>query len=69
MVGMSSVETDTKMAIVIKPIMVEELIKERLNMQSNNSLDMVDERGWEEVYIFSVLFLPRKCLVRNEDVK
>jgi hypothetical protein len=66
---MSSVETDTRMMIVIKPIMVEELIEERLNMQSNDSLDMVDERGWEEVYIFSVLFLPRKCVVRNKDIK
>jgi len=43
MVGMSSVETDTRMMIVIKPIMVEVLIKERLNMQSNDSHDMVDE--------------------------
>jgi hypothetical protein len=32
MVGVSSVETDTRMMIVIKPIMVEELIEERLNM-------------------------------------
>jgi hypothetical protein len=32
MVGMLSVETDTRMMIVIKPIMVEELIEERFNM-------------------------------------
>jgi hypothetical protein len=30
---------------------------------------MVDEKGCEEVYIFSILFLVRKCVVRNEDVK
>ncbi len=55
---------DVEFQMLIKPIMVEELIKERLNMQNNNSLDMVDERGWEEVYIFSILFIPRKCVVK-----
>lgn len=55
---------DVEFQMLIKPIMVEELIKERLNMQNNNFLDMVDERGWEEVYIFSILFIPRKCVVK-----
>jgi hypothetical protein len=30
---------------------------------------MVDERGLEEVYIFSILFLLRNYVVRNKDVK
>jgi hypothetical protein len=43
------VETDTTTTTVIKPIMVEEFIREKLNMQRNESLDRLDERGWNEV--------------------
>ncbi|CAK9271093.1 unnamed protein product [Sphagnum jensenii] len=35
---------DTTTTTVIKPIMVEEFIREKLNMQSNESLDRLDER-------------------------
>ncbi|KAH8968725.1 hypothetical protein BDL97_03G144100 [Sphagnum fallax] len=42
---------DTTTTTVIKPIMVEEFIREKLNMQSNESLDRLDERGWNEVKI------------------
>ncbi|KAH9569552.1 hypothetical protein CY35_03G139300 [Sphagnum magellanicum] len=42
---------DTTTTTVIKPIMVEEFIREKRNMQSNESLDRLDERGWNEVKI------------------
>jgi len=36
---------DVEFQMLIKPIMVEELIKGRLNVYNNNSFDMVDKRG------------------------
>ncbi|CAM6055532.1 unnamed protein product [Sphagnum tenellum] len=41
----------TTTTTVIKPIMVEEFIREKLDMQSNDSLDSLDERDWNKVKI------------------
>jgi hypothetical protein len=37
------------MTTVIKPIMIEEFIREKLDMQSSDSLDSLDEKDWNKV--------------------
>ncbi len=42
-------EADTTMTTVIKPIMVEEFLMEKLNLRGG--LERMDERGWNKVFL------------------